>query len=91
MQPLISTAELAERLSEPELAIVDIRWKHQDPEYGRRVFRQSHIPGAIVLDLDNDLSDRSDLTRGRHPLPDPQVFVQRLAKVGIGASSRVGV
>lgn len=78
-------------LREPQLVIVDIRWVHGDPQAGRAAFENSHIPGAIFLDMDTELSDRTDLRRGRHPLPDPERFARLLAERGIGANSKVVV
>ena len=41
------------------------------------------------LDLDTDLSDLTDPSRGRHPLPDPRNLVAALARAGIGEGTRV--
>ena len=86
---IVTTAWLAEHLHDPDLVIADIRSVTNQPDAGRMMYRESHIPGAVFLDLDQDLADRSDLSKGRHPLPDPRVFVQNLARVGIGQGKRV--
>ena len=40
-----------------------------------------HLPGALHLDLDSDLT--APTGAGRHPLPDPGVFRARLEAAGI--------
>jgi thiosulfate/3-mercaptopyruvate sulfurtransferase len=48
-------------------------------------FNAGHLPGAVFVDLETDLSMKSgDAARGgRHPLPDPSTFGALLGKVGI--------
>jgi thiosulfate/3-mercaptopyruvate sulfurtransferase len=53
------------------------------------MYLEGHIPGTVFLDMDTDLADRSDLLKGRHPLPDPKQFVKALSRVGIGKGKRV--
>ena len=92
MGPLVTSSWLAETLRhgvEPgSLAILDVRWAATGPTAPER-FRQGHVPGAQLVDLDTDLSDIDDLAHGRHPLPDPDRFAQRLAPLGVGPSTRV--
>lgn len=89
MNELTSTQWLSDHLSDRRLIIADIRWSSADVDGGYKAYIAGHIPGAVFLDLDRVLSDRSDLSRGRHPLPDPEVFVTALAEIGIGQGSRV--
>ena len=86
---IVSTQWLDEHLGTPELMIADIRWVNGPAEAAFNLYKAGRIPGAIFLDLDQELSDRSDLTRGRHPLPDPQKFVQMLARFGIGKGVQI--
>jgi thiosulfate/3-mercaptopyruvate sulfurtransferase len=65
---LISPADLADRLSDPRLRILDVRWTVAAPE-GRGDYLNGHIPGAVYVDLDTELADHSVTGRGRHPLP----------------------
>lgn len=86
MQPLISAEWLLEHLSDPDLRIADVRFSLADPLAGRGAYLEAHIPGALYLDLETDLSGpvREDRKGGRHPLPDPQVLAATLSEAGIG-------
>lgn len=67
---LISTAELAPHLDDPDWAIFDGRFSLADSERGRRAYVQAHIPGAIYAHLNEDLSGSiMPGVTGRHPLP----------------------
>src|SRR5258706_5726766 len=88
--PLISAGELRRSLEDPVLVIVDVRWYLGKPGAGRMAYSESHLPGAIFADLDDDLSDLGGYgTPGRHPLPSPAAFEARMAAVGIGDRSKV--
>lgn len=86
---LISADALHARLDDPTLRIVDLRWYLGRPGDGRRAYEDRHLPGAIHLDLDTDLSGTADDGPGRHPLPSPAEFARRVAAVGIGDDSFV--
>ncbi len=75
---LISVAELAARLVDPRLRVLDVRWTVARPD-GRPAYDAGHIPGAVYVDLDTELSDHSVTGRGRHPLPTPAAL-QRHAR-----------
>jgi len=62
---------------------VDCRWSLADPEQGRREYLAGHIPGAVFLDVDVDLSGPPG-TGGRHPLPSDAQFVETMSAAGIG-------
>jgi thiosulfate/3-mercaptopyruvate sulfurtransferase len=80
---LIDVASLA-ALKPDEVLIVDCRFDLADPEQGERDYRAGHIPGAVFASLDRDLSDlsRQDQGLGRHPLPLPRAFNERLGRWG---------
>jgi thiosulfate/3-mercaptopyruvate sulfurtransferase len=89
--PLVSVERLAEWLasSRPPV-VVDLRWYLGKPGAGRAAYDEGHIPGAIFLDLDEDLADPNGLgAPGRHPLPSPAAFLARMAVAGIGDGDRV--
>ncbi len=91
ISPLISVDELAAELASGDPPIVaDLRWYLGKPGAGSAAYREGHIPGAIFLDLDDDLADPNGLgAPGRHPLPTPEAFRQRMAAAGIADGTRV--
>lgn len=87
---LLSATELAARLDQPDLRILDCRFALEDPAYGALHYERGHIPGARYADLERDLSGpvQKGVT-GRHPLPDPARLVERLRAWGIDDDSQV--
>jgi thiosulfate/3-mercaptopyruvate sulfurtransferase len=83
----MSVEDLAARLGAPDLRVVDCRWYLGRPGAGREAWLAGHVPGAIHLDLDADLSARTG--PGRHPLPSPAEFAGRLGEAGIGDGHEV--
>lgn len=66
---LIIPTELARRLEAGEpVTILDVRWQLSEPD-GRAAYEQGHIPGAVYVSLEDELSDHGVTGRGRHPLP----------------------
>lgn len=66
---LITAAELAERLRDgAPVTVLDVRWQLDRPD-GRKAYADGHIPGAVYVDLESELSDHAVTGRGRHPLP----------------------
>jgi thiosulfate/3-mercaptopyruvate sulfurtransferase len=90
---LISVADLAAQIDDPDLVVVDARWYLGKPGAGREAYLEAHIPGAIHLDLDTDLADLGNPKAfgapGRHPLPDPRTWEAAMGAHGIGNDSRV--
>ncbi len=80
---LIAPLDLAARLGDPDLRVVDVRWYLGEPGRGRRAYEAGPLPGAIFLDMDTDLAATSG--PGRHPLPEPALLAERLGRVGIGS------
>ena len=87
--PLISTAELAPHLSAPDWFVADCRFDLGKPEAGALAWRAGHIPGAVHVDLERDLSAPVTPTTGRHPLPTAEDFARTLARLGIGNETLV--
>lgn len=69
------------------LVIVDLRWYIDSPEKGLLEYEKEHIPTSIFIDLEKELSEHSDISKGRHPLPSPQVFTNLLTEKGISQDS----
>ena len=86
--PTVSAGWLEAHLD--AVTIVDTRW-YLDGRFGRAAYDAGHIPGAVFLDLDHDLSAPPSAVGGRHPLPAPAAFAEALARVGIGDHTPVVV
>ena len=87
--PIISAAWLREHLNDPQVVIVDCRFSLNEPDLGKRQYRTSHIPGAYYLHLNEDLSSPVGRHGGRHPLPNPNSFADKLAAMGVTKESWV--
>jgi thiosulfate/3-mercaptopyruvate sulfurtransferase len=70
---------------------VDCRFDLLDPPAARKRYREAHIPGAVFMDLDDDLSDLSipPEVGGRHPLPTAEMFAAAAGRIGIGPDTLV--
>jgi len=91
LDSLISTDELVNHLNDPDWVVVDCRFDLANPGWGRTEYEREHIPGAVYAHLDDDLSGRRSQTTGRHPLPDPQSFIEMCSRLGITTNSQVVV
>jgi thiosulfate/3-mercaptopyruvate sulfurtransferase len=86
---LVSTQWLADRLSAPDVRVIDASWylpamnRDPKPEYDA-----AHIPGAVFFDID-EISDTSSPLP--HMLPPPEKFTSRVRRLGLGDGSRIVV
>ncbi len=65
----ITAAELAQRLEAgAPTAILDVRWQLTEPD-GRAAYELGHLPDAVYVSLEDELTDHRARGRGRHPLP----------------------
>lgn len=87
--PLVSGPWLQAHLDDPDLVLFDCRFTLSDPEAGRRQYLEGHLPGALFLDLERDLSGPVSPQGGRHPLPDPEVLAEKLSRWGVDQHSTV--
>jgi thiosulfate/3-mercaptopyruvate sulfurtransferase len=86
LPPIVDPSWVVEH--RPNLILGDVRW-YLDGRSGLEAFTKSHIPGAIFVDLDHDLSGPGPATEGRHPLPAPDAFAAALGALGIGEDDAV--
>ncbi|TDM68496.1 sulfurtransferase, partial [Lactobacillus crispatus] len=94
---LITTAELAAALGEPNLRVFDCTTYLEptppgsDSPYlavpGRHTFEAAHIPGADFLDLQGEFSDQS--TAWRFMMPATAPLEAAFGAHGIGATTNV--
>lgn len=83
---LVSADELA---AHPEWRVFDCRHDLKNPDYGRQAYARGHIPGALFLHLDEDMSGATNGGNGRHPLPDVATFARRMSDCGVDSSTQV--
>ncbi len=88
---LIETARLEDSLGKPGLVVLDCRFDLKRPEAGREAWRESHIPGARYVHLDEDMASPASASSGRHPLPSLDAFATLLGSLGIRTDSQVVV
>lgn len=83
--PLITALELNELLSREgaNILLCDCRHDLVDPQLGQRVYAESHLPGAVFVSVDRQLSAPKSGTNGRHPLPSRETFAQTLQNMGV--------
>ena len=81
--PLVTVDWLSRSLADPTLRIADVRWSLAGPP-GRERYAAGHLPGAVFLDLDTELSTPGAPIDGRHPLPTPARLADVLGSHGIG-------
>ncbi len=87
VSPLVSASELSDLLG--EVTVLDVRYRMGGPA-GPEEYAAGHVPGAAYVDLDTDLAAPPG-PRGRHPLPDPDVFVAAMQRAGVSSSRPVVV
>ncbi|MGP9725907.1 sulfurtransferase [Glutamicibacter sp. 363] len=88
MKPLISAGELTARLADESLVLLDVRWVLGRKD-GQEHYASGHIPGAVFVELETELSGAAGAHTGRHPLPDPADFEAAARRWGIGGDSFV--
>jgi thiosulfate/3-mercaptopyruvate sulfurtransferase len=86
---LVSTAQLAQHLSDPDWIVIDCRHNLADVEAGRRAYQNAHISGAFFLHLDEDLSGVKTGRNGRHPLPDAKNLCEKFSRIGVEQNKKV--
>lgn len=90
---LITPIELAGLLSgDQPPSVLDATFYLTEPERGRAEYLAGHVPGAVFVSVDDDLSaPRADGIGGRHPLPPAEVFATAMRRAGVGSGRPVVV
>ena len=86
---LVAAATLAAHLDDPAWLVIDVRHQLADTGYGECIYAENHIPGAVFLHCDCDLSGPMTGSNGRHPLPAVEKLAARLGEIGIGPQTQV--
>ena len=90
MTPLITANQLEEIINSGEnVLLCDCRFDLTNPEAGKKAYEESHMLGAIYVDLDQDLSGNKTGSNGRHPLPSPEAWAQTKTRLGMSPNTLV--
>ena len=83
--PVVSPDSLAAfAASGRPVVVADVRW-YLDGRDGRAAYEAAHIPDAIWVDLEGQLSAHDQpATAGRHPFPTAVDFAAAMSALGIG-------
>jgi thiosulfate/3-mercaptopyruvate sulfurtransferase len=84
--PLVEPSWLAAHLAAGDVRVIDARWRGDGT--GRELSRQGHLPGAVHLDWQRDLSWTDERGVGYLLLP-PEAFAAVIEAVGIGNRTHV--
>ncbi len=89
--PLVSAEWLRDHLHDPDLRVLDCRFDLRDALSGQFAYLTGHVPGAVYVNLETDLSGpvQPGGAGGRHPLPDAQALAARLGELGVGDAHTV--
>jgi thiosulfate/3-mercaptopyruvate sulfurtransferase len=88
---LIGAQELMSQIADSRPpAILDVRWRLDRPD-GLAAYLAGHIPGAVYVSLEDELSDHSRIGLGRHPLPSGPAVQVAARRWGIRQNQRVVV
>jgi thiosulfate/3-mercaptopyruvate sulfurtransferase len=79
---------LALQASGQPLMVFDCSFDLMHPDRADGLYSEAHLPGAVHMHLDRDLSDKSGASDtasgGRHPLPSREKFAATLRAKGLG-------
>ena len=86
--PLVSADWLSDHLAAEDLRVIDLRW-YTDGRSGRDAYLSGHVPGAVFVDLDRDITGTEG--PGRHPIPSREQFQEAMRAAGVEPESGVVV
>lgn len=89
MSAIITLEQAFEKLQQPNVVFIDTQFIFGKSAEGRSYYEEQHIPGAVYFHLDEDLSGPILTHGGRHPIPQQQVFEEKLRAAGISNDSEV--
>ncbi len=87
---LIDPSQLRQLLAAASpLVLLDCSFDLADPAAGERAHAAGHLPGAIYVHLDRDLSSTKTGRNGRHPLPSREAFAATAGRWGVAPGVQV--
>ena len=68
--------------------VLDVRWSLAEPS-GHAEFLRGHIPGAVFVDLESELSESGSPEHGRHPVPGGVALTHSARRWGLNPGDTV--
>ena len=88
---IVSSADLAAHLTDPEWIILDCQHDLLNHAYGREAYAREHIAGAHFVAMEGDMAGTKTGRNGRHPLPAPASLEAVFGRLGVSAGRQVVV
>ena len=88
MAQLITPAELDDLLPRSTVRVLDVRYRLDQPD-GSADHLEAHIPGAVYVDLETELSRHGRPGDGRHPLPPTDALQAAARRWGVNDGDTV--
>jgi thiosulfate/3-mercaptopyruvate sulfurtransferase len=88
---IISAKDLIKNVNNDDFIIFDCRCDISDSSYGIEAYNEGHIENSIFIDIDHDLASEKTSDSGRHPLPDPRLFSEKLSQWGMSNNKQAVV
>lgn len=89
MKNFVTQTWLLENSSNDELILLDARAELSDASAGFTQYKEGHIKNAHFVSMENTMTGEVAHHGGRHPLPDMEVFIDEMKKLGISDSSTI--
>jgi len=86
--PLVDAHWLRTHVSDTDLRVIDFRW-YLSGRIAADEYAKGHIPGAVFVDMDRELTARKG--PGRHPLPGGGQIERAMRAAGVNRATRVVV
>lgn len=88
---LVSFEWLKKHMNDDNVRVIDCRFELGNPMAGFEDYLKDHLPNAIYVDLEKDMSSGVQAHGGRHPLPNISKLISKLEGVGIDEKMKVVV
>ena len=86
---LIEPRQLADLLDSDTPLLLDCSFALGKPDWGRGEYLKAHIPGAVYVDLEEDMTGPPVTDHGRHPLPTGEALVALFSRLGVSSGRQV--
>ena len=86
---IVSSADAAAHLSDPDWVILDCQHDLINHAFGREAYAREHIPGAQFVSMEDDMAGAVTGRNGRHPLPTPDALERVFGRLGVTEGRQV--